>query len=270
MVTVAEVIGICTDSSAQLPPELVARWGVEVVPLIVTIDDVDHLDGVDLDADAFWALHADGHRPTVVTTDPDPGQFAAAYEDLIERGCTEIVSIHVGASVVGALKAARLAAHSTPIPVRVVDTVSAGFGVGCAVWKAVDAVVSGATLDQAVAAAEQATVDLGHLLLLPRPSLVEPGFDLLRIREGGAEHLGEFGTAIDAINEMSARAVAWGPQLRVAVGHSDSASAPLADALEGAVEAAATVFEVVRFRIGPSMGALTGPGAISCVMCPLA
>ena len=268
MVTVAEVIGICTDSSAQLPPDLVARWGIEVVPLIVTIDDVDRLDGVDLDPDSFWAHFADGHLPSVTTTDPDPGQFAAAYEDLIERGCTEILSIHVASSVAGALKAARLAAHSTPIPVRVVDTVSAGFGVGCAVWKAADAVAAGATLEQAVAAAEQAAAALGHLLLLPRPPLVEAGFDLVRIRDGGVEHLGGFATAVDAINEMSGRAVAWGAHLRIAVGHSDDASAPLADALEGAVEAAATVLEVVRFRIGPSMGALTGPGAISCVMCP--
>lgn len=268
LVTVAEVIGICTDSSAQLPPDLVARWGIEVVPLIVTIDELDRLDGVDLDPDTFWAQYADGHQPTIVTTDPDPGQFAAAYEDLIERGCTEILSVHVASTVAGALKAARLAAHSTPIPVRVVDTVSAGFAVGCAVWKAAEAVADGATLDQAVAAAERAAATLGHLLLLPRPALVEPGFDLVRIREGGAEHLGGFSTAVDAINDMSARAVAWGGQLRVAIGHSDAASAPLADALEGAVEAAASVLEVVRFRIGPSMGALTGPGVISCVMCP--
>ncbi len=263
------MIGICTDSSAQLPSDLVARWGIEVVPLIVTIDGVDRLDGVDLDPDSFWTHFAGGHRPTVVTTDPDPGQFAAAYEDLIERGCTEILSIHVASSVVGALKAARLAAHSTPIPVRVVDTVSAGFGVGCAVWKAVDAVSAGATLDQAAVAAELAATTLGHLLLIPRPPVVEPGFDLMRIREGGAEHLGAFETAVDAINEMSGRSVAWGDHLRIAIGHSDDASAPLADALEGAVEAAASVVEVVRFRIGPSMGALTGPGAIGCVMCPI-
>ncbi len=263
------MIGICTDSSAQLPPDVVARLGVEVVPLIVTVDDHDRLDGVDLDPDSFWELFADGRTPHVTTADPDPGQFAAAYEDLIERGCTEILSVHVASTVTGALKAARLAAHSTPIPVRVIDTVSAGFAVGCAVWGAADAVAAGATLDEAAAAAERAATSLGHLLLLPRRGLPEPGFDLMQLRDGGAEWLGKFGSAIDAINEMSGRAVAWGTGLRVAVGHSDHDSAPMADALEGAVEAAATVNEVVRFRIGPSMGALTGPGVVSCVMWPV-
>lgn len=263
------MIGICTDSSAQLPPDLVARLGVEVVPLIVTIGDHDRLDGVDLDPDSFWDLYAGGMRPDVATADPDPGQFAAAYEDLIERGCTEILSVHVGSTVAGALKAARLAAHSTPIPVRVVDTVSAGFGVGCAVWAAADAVAAGCTLEEAAAAAERAATSLGHLLLLPRGVEMSPGFDLVRIREGGVEHLGQFSSAIDAINDMSRRAVTWGTGLRVAVGHSDRGSEPLADALEGAVEAAATVTEVVRFRIGPSMGALTGPGVVGCVMCPI-
>ena len=263
------MIGICTDSSAQLPPDLVARLGIEVVPLIVTIDDHDRMDGGDIDADQFWALFDDGHRPIVTASDSDPGQFAAAYEDLIERGCTEILSVHVAASVASALKAARLAAHSTPITVRVVDTVSAGFAVGCAAWSAADVVAAGGTLDEAAAAAERASATLGHLLLLPRAGHEHSGYDLVRIREGGTEHVGGFDSAIDAINAMSASAVAWGTRLRVAVGHSDQASAPLGDALEGAIEAAASVAEVVRFRIGPSMGALTGPGVVSCVMCPL-
>jgi fatty acid-binding protein DegV len=269
VVTVAQVIGICTDSSAQLPPDLVARLGIEVVPLIVTVDGHDRLDGVDLQPDQFWALYADGHRPAITTCDPDPGQFAAAYEDLIERGCTEILSVHVAASVAGALKAARLAAHSTSVPVRVVDTASAGFGVGCAAWAAAEIVERGGTLDAAAAAAERAAATLGHLLLLPRPNGDAASYDLVRIRDGGVEHVGAFESAIDAINQTSARAVAWGPRLRVAVGHSDVASEILGDAVEGAVEAAASVFEIVRFRIGPSMGALTGPGAVSCVMCPI-
>jgi fatty acid-binding protein DegV len=54
----------------------------------------------------------------------------------------------------------------------------------------------------------------------------------------------------------------------VGVGHSDRNSGLIADALEAAVSEAANVLEVVRFRIGPSMGALTGPGAVGCVMCP--
>lgn len=261
---------MCTDSSAQLPPALAARLGIEVVPLLVTVDGVDRLDGADLTAEEFWQHHSSGPRPDITMCEPDPGQFAVAYEDLLERGCTEIVSVHVAGSVAGALKAARLAAHSTPAPVRVVDTASAGFGVGCVAWAAADAAAAGASLDEVCAVAERTAAAIGHLLLLPnRDPAGTTAFELVGLTGGSATHLAGHATAVDALNDMAARAVAWSTSMRVGIGHSDDASKALADALEGWVEAAASVVEVVRFRIGPSMGALTGPGAIGCVMCPV-
>lgn len=263
------MIGICTDSSAQLPSELVARLGVEVVPLIVTIDGVDRLDGVDLQPDEFWQCFRGGRRPDVVMSEADPGQFAAAYEDLIARGCTSIVSVHVASSIAGALKAARLAAHSTAVPVRVVDTSGAGFGVGCAVWKAATVAAGGGSLDEVVAAAESAAAALGHLLLLPDVTTDGTTYSVVGVQGGAIEHLAANLSAVDAINQVAARAVAWGTALRIAIGHSDDQSAPIAQALEDGLESAASVVEVVRFRIGPAMGALTGPGAVGCVMCPI-
>ena len=51
-------------------------------------------------------------RPSLSTSQPSPGQFAAAYEALLHRGCDEILSIHVTAATSGTLNAARLAARS--------------------------------------------------------------------------------------------------------------------------------------------------------------
>ena len=46
------MIGICTDSNSLLPDELAQRFGVEVVPLTVRMQDHEYLEGVDLDVDA--------------------------------------------------------------------------------------------------------------------------------------------------------------------------------------------------------------------------
>ena len=110
------MIGICTDSGSQLPASLAQRYGIEVVPLTVTVDGAEYMEGIDLDADAFYAKYTDGHRPAVSTSQPSPGQFAVAYDDLLARGCTEILSIHVSGAMSGTLNAARLAAHSLPTP----------------------------------------------------------------------------------------------------------------------------------------------------------
>ena len=105
----ARVLGFCTDSGAQLPYELVSRYGIAVVPLTVRVDGEDHLEGVDLDADDFYDHFARGKPPSVQTAAPPPGRFLEAWGDLAAQGATEIVSIHTGSDVSSTLDAARIA-----------------------------------------------------------------------------------------------------------------------------------------------------------------
>ena len=274
------MIGICTDSNSQLPAELAQRYGIEVVPLTITIDDHEYLEGVDLDADAFYAKYAHGHRPVVTTSQPSPGQFAVAYEVLLARGCTEILSVHVSAAISGTINAARLAAHSVPSPVRLIDSGTASFGISCCSWAAAAAVADGATLEQAAQIAEQLAPSIGNLFVvgafdhLHRGGRAtgldsDTGLPILTLKDGAVEVIERSATMIEGINAMAAYAIAWGDRLRIAVGHSDGDTAPLADALEESISEAANVIEVVRYRVGPSVGAHTGPGTLGCFMFPM-
>jgi fatty acid-binding protein DegV len=67
---------------------------------------------------------------------------------------------------------------------------------------------------------------------------------------------------------MAAMAIGWGPRLKVAVGLAHRSSQRFSEALEAAVKAAPNVVEIVRYRIGPSIGAYTGPGTVGCFMFP--
>ncbi len=271
------MIGICTDSNSQLPAALAERYGIEVVPLTITVDDVDYLEGVDLDADAFYAHYADGRSPEVSTSQPSPGQFAVAYEDLAARGCTEILSIHVTAGVSGTINAARLAAHSVPTAVRLVDSGTASFGVSCCVWAAAAAIAAGASLDDAARIAESVAPTIGNVFVVGatahlhqggRAANLGGGLPVLTLRGGNVEVIERLDSTLDAVNAMATYTIGWGDRLRVAVGHSDAATEPLADALEAAVSESARVLEVVRYRVGPSVGAHTGPGTVGCFMFP--
>ena len=268
-------IGLCTDSEAQLPPELVERYGVEVVPITITIDDEEYLEGVDLDADAFYARFDDGARPTIGTSQPSPGQFALAYEELLDRGCTEILSIHVASALSGTLNSARLAAHRLGVPVRLVDAATAGFGVGCCVWAAGDALAGGASIDEAAAVAESIAPRLGNVFIVGsldvlraggRIDMAEPAcpIPVLEFRDGAVVVVARVDTVLDAVNTMASAVVGFGRGLRVAIGHADRATEAIADALESAVGETAVVDEVIRYRVGPSIGAHAGPGTVGC------
>ena len=113
-------MAIVTDSTASLPEGAAERWGVGVVPLDVVVDGERHVEGVDLSPDALLAALTHGGR--VTTSQPPPAAFASAYERAAASGAREIVSIHLSGELSGTVRAARLAAESSPVPVHVVDS----------------------------------------------------------------------------------------------------------------------------------------------------
>ena len=268
------MIGICTDSNSQLPELLIERYAVEVVPITVTVDEHEYLEGIDLDSDRFYELLDADPPPRVKTTQPSPGQFAAAYDSLLHRGCDEILSIHVTAATSGTLNSARLAARLLPIPVRLVDSGTAGFGIGCCVWAAAEAIGAGANIDRAVRVAESLAPSIGAVFVLGQPMFIRgdaaEGVPIMRMHEGRIEAIAHATSVGDAVTAMATAAIGWGPRLRVGVGLADSSGEGLTKALAESIGASSNVVELVRYRIGPSVGVYAGRGTVGCFMFPAA
>lgn len=283
------MIALVTDSNAQLPPELVERYRVAVVPLTVTVDGQAMLEGVDVDADAFYACFEGGRRPQVSTSQPSPGTFAQVFADLAARGAGQILAVHVGSALSGTVNSARLGADGSPVPVRVVDTGTVSFGVACCVWEAGEALADGATVDEAaaVAAAVGETVDtvftVGALELavaggrLASAAGTAPGdgsgaraVPILTMAGGQMQVVGQAGDVDEAARIMAEHVLtaAQRSPLRVGLGVADASAAPLWRALEDRLDGARGVKEIVRYRIGPSVGAHTGPGTAGAFFYP--
>ncbi|MDQ3570256.1 MAG: DegV family EDD domain-containing protein [Actinomycetota bacterium] len=277
------MIGFCTDSNAQMPAELVQRYGVEVVPLTVTIDGEVFLEGVNLDADAFYARFAAGAAPAVTTAAPGPGLFAAAYEALAARGATEILSVHIGSSISATLNAAWVGAQSSPVPVRLVDTGTASFAVTCCLWEAAQAVTSGAGLDDAAHVAERVAkltdnvfvvraLDLvrggGRLSVAAEETLEAETIPVLRLEGGTVQPVAQVRTVDEAAEAMASAVRAGGSNLRVGISIADTGASALWRALEDRLRGAEEVADLVRYRVGPSVGVHTGPGTAGAMWYP--
>jgi DegV family protein with EDD domain len=271
------VIGLVTDSSSQIPPELVRRYGVEVVPLTVTVDGTAYLEGIELDADAFWDLFR-ARPPDVSTSQPSPGRFADAYRAVAERGAHEILSVHIGSNTSGTVNSARLAARSAPVPVRVIDTGTASFGVTCCLWEAAEAIARGAAIDEAEAVALETAgrvrmVFVVRALDLPRAggrlatgtATAAGSVPVLTMAGGTMQVVAEAGDLDAAAEVMAARVLGAGAGLRVGVAVADSGAEALAASVADRLAGAPEVVELVRYRVGPSVGAHTGPGTVGAV-----
>ena len=274
------MLGLCTDSGAQLPPELIARYGLAVVPLTVSVDGVEYKEGVDLDADDFYDRFARGHRPSVHTAAPPPGRFLEAWSDLAAEGATSIVSVHTGSEVSATFDAARIAAEMAPVPVHLVDSHTASFAVGCCVWEAGEEVRRGATAEQVVAVAESVAATVGNVFIVGALDLVraggrlragtneEGGIPVLSLVEGKVQPIGRAVSVDEACDRMAAYVLGLGPRLRVALSIADRAAAPLWEGIEARLSGHPEVCDLVRYRVGPSMAAHLGPGAAGAVAYP--
>jgi DegV family protein with EDD domain len=278
------VIHVCCDSGAQLGAELAQRHGIEVVPLTVTVDGVPYLEGVDLEADRFWAMFDDGHVPSVSTAAPSPGQFLEAYERLLADGATEIVSVHTGSSISATFDAARLASTQVDVPVELVDTGSASFVVGCAALAAAERIAAGGSAADAARAATSVAAASGNVFVVGALDLARAGGRLardsadseadgsvpvLRLLHGEMSVIGHADGIEDAATKMAAEILATGDRLRVGLSVADPGARPIVDALRSRLDAASTDLDLLEYRVGPSVGAHTGPGTAGAVYHPI-
>jgi fatty acid-binding protein DegV len=69
----------------------------------------------------------------------------------------------------------------------------------------------------------------------------------------------------EAADAMAAHVRASGTSLRVGVGTADRAAAPLGKALHDRLAKTPEVRDLVYYRVGPSVGAHTGPGTVGAM-----
>jgi DegV family protein with EDD domain len=129
-------IGIVTDSTCDLPSEMVSQYKITVVPLHINIGDKTFLDGIDLSREEFYAQLSD-YNPTPKTAAPGPEVFQQAYDLLADKGTQAILSIHISESLSATVNSARIAAKQfTRSPITVLDSSQLSLGLGFIVEKA--------------------------------------------------------------------------------------------------------------------------------------
>ena len=141
---------IVTDSSCDLPADLVRSLDITVVPCIVHFGDELLREGVDIQPSAFYQrLASGGVHPT--TSQPSVGDFLEVYRELGRSG-DEVLSIHISSKLSGTYRSAIQASQelSAGPRIEVIDSLQASLGLGVAVKAVAELVRAGGSLDQAL------------------------------------------------------------------------------------------------------------------------
>jgi DegV family protein with EDD domain len=149
------MIKIATDSTHDLPPEILQQHEIAVVPINILFGAESYLDGVDIDRATFYRkIDELGILPK--TSQPSAGQFVEVYDRLADQGATDIISLHVGAKLSGTIQSAEMAKEMVAGRVRVhpFDSGGGSAGLGYMVLEALRMAQAGKTVADILARLE--------------------------------------------------------------------------------------------------------------------
>jgi DegV family protein with EDD domain len=271
---VAEIIAIVTDSTSDLPAEVVRDLGITVVPAQIQFGDKVYRDGVDLSADEFYhKLQTSSFLPK--TSPASPGTFGEVYNQVAQEA-DGIVSIHVSAKMSTTYDVARLGSVDLKCPICLIDSETASMACGLLVILAARAAREGASLPEIealVRAAVPRTVTYGVFSTLEY--LYKGGRigraqaflgsvlklnPILAIRAGEILPIARVRTRPKAIERLCEILHASGiPQEMSVMSTTESEEG------EDLAQRLAPMFppqRMYRAHIGPAMGTYVGPGAV--------
>lgn len=276
-------VAVLTDSTSDLPRELVEQYGIHVIPQILIMGDKTWLDGVDIDPPAFYELlRTSPHFPS--TSQPSVPNFIEVFQQLSAE-FDGIVAILVSKELSGTLNAAQTALADLPdlsAGIEIIDSRSVSMQLGLIALAAARVAAAGGDL-QAVAQTARALVRqvqvyfiVDTLEYLHRGGRIGAAKRLfgtalnlkpvMEIRDGVVTPIATIRSrrkALDKVLELADQQLAGRERVHMAVLHvaSPEEAARLADELAARYRP----IEMITAPCGPVVGAHAGPGTVGVV-----
>jgi len=269
-------VKIVTDSTADLPDELVKEMGITVVPIYVRFGEEVLRDRVDISEDEFYQrLTHDPVHPN--TTQPTPQDFVEVYQKL-SSDADGIVSIHITGKLSGTCNSALMAKDmlETGCPVEVVDSETLSMALGLIVIAAATAAKAGKSMDEVVEGAKQAIPKMHLLFLLDTLEYLKKGGrigkakallgsilnvkPMLAVKDGELVPAGQVRTRAKGIDKLFEYVKNAGDIQDLAVVYNTTP-----DEAQNLAERIGSVFDKEKIRmarVGPGLGVHGGPGAM--------
>jgi DegV family protein with EDD domain len=268
-------IRIVTDSTCDLPQEIIHKYKIIRVPLYIHIGAQSYRDGIDLTRQEFFRC-LPSYRPAPTTAAPGPGIFQAVYEQLAAEGATEILSIHISHTLSAVMESVQDAVQATTsIPVTAFDSRQLSLGMGFEVQTAAQAAAEGQSMHQILARLEaqiartHVFAALDTLEFLRRSGRMSFAISalgtLLRIKPflkmyDGNPTAERVRTRVGAMKRLVELLQKFAPFEKVALLHTNAADR--AQALLQEVRHLLPAGEVWMEEINPVLGAHIGPGVV--------
>ncbi len=275
------MLSILTDSTCDIPEDLIEKYGIIVVSHVVIWGETQYRDRVDLQPKAFYQrLQADDLRPT--TAQAGVGDFLAGIRQAKDQGADQVLILTVSSAMSGAYNMAKKAAEQAQIPVTVVDSKGPSMSLGWQALAAARARDEGADLPEILERVEGVRKRLVQVVAMETLAYLQTGGRIgeaakwvgavLKVKpvvsinheKGVVTPAGLARTqksSRDMLFKKFTQALGEGEKVRIAVLHGDAEEA--AQELAQRVRETLAPDELLINITGPVLGINTGPGALA-------
>jgi DegV family protein with EDD domain len=122
-------IAVVTDSTCDLPQELIKKYNIFVIPLYVRFGDEVYKEGIDISLEEFYTkLKSSNIHPS--TSQPSPQDFITMYQRL-DQEYDYIFSIHISSNLSGTVQSANTAKNELKLDkIEIIDSLQTSIPLG--------------------------------------------------------------------------------------------------------------------------------------------
>lgn len=278
-------IAIVTDSSCDLPQELISSLGIHLLPLRIIYKDREYRDRVEITPEEIYARFSEEIPKSSL---PSPEDAVKLFSGLIEQGYTHIIGIFISSGLSGTFNMVRSVTEDMKQAViELVDSKNLSMGAGFAVLETARELARTGDFDKALAKARDAVTraktfyvikTLEYLRKGGRIGLVEGTIgDLLNIKpiisvnaEGVYYTHRKVRGRSKSVQELVAigQEVMQGRRYDIAIVHGNAPEE--ARTVFDQFRAMANVREMFFDQISPVLAVHTGPGLVGMILSEVA
>ncbi len=279
------MIKVVTDSTCYLPPDVIEKFDIRVIPLNVHFgEDRVFQEGVNLTNDEFYAMLAESPElPT--TSQPSPGQFREVFAELTEAG-HDVLCIVISSKLSGTYQSALDARQMLPdANIVVIDSRFVAAALGLMAVTAAEMAADGRSMDEIVARVEQMRRDMKLFFVVDTLEYLQKGGrigaasaflgtllkvkPILTLDEGIVKPLDKVRSKRKAVrrllDELESH-VSPGQPVQVVVMHAQVPDE--VRELESEVRRRFNCQRTIFGEVGSVVGVHTGPGVLGAAICP--
>lgn len=275
------MITILTDSTCDIPEDLITQYGIIVVPQIIIWGEEQFRDRVEMQPMEFYQrLEEDSRRPT--TSQASVGDFLEAIEKAVDQGATEVIILTLSSAMSGTFNMAKSAAEKATIPVSVIDSKGPTMSLGWQVLAAARSRDEGGGTEQIIERVANVRKNLVQIVAMETLEYLQTGGrigdaakwvgSMLNVKpvvsidhhKGVVSPTGLSRTHKSAVKMLYKKffsEINPGKRLRIAVLHGNALEE--AESLAERIRAEFDPIELIVNITGPVLGVNTGPGALA-------